>query len=165
MLPNALGSLSTVQSATPYGVRFDSLPQYVNQVELVTIPIIVLLIMFVGITLLFLGIMTDILIEREQLAITLYRNRGSSRRQIFGVFFVQSCMLGVLALLVGVPATVGLVRLITSLLLPITDQHTLNLFLNDPLYLFNHIVWIAVLVVIGTMGIMSISINRCPARC
>jgi ABC-type antimicrobial peptide transport system permease subunit len=159
-LPNSLESLSTVQSATPFGVLFESLPQYVNQVAFVTIPIIVLLIMFVGITVLFLGIMTDILIEREQLAVTLFRNRGSSRRQIFAVFLVQGGILAVLALLVGVPATVWLVRLIASWLLPSADQNTLNLFLNDPRYLFTHIVWIAVVVVIGTMGIMSISINR-----
>jgi putative ABC transport system permease protein len=159
-LPNALESFPAIQLATPSGILFDSLPQYVNQVDLVTIPITVLLIMFLGIALFFIGIMTDILIERQQPAITLFRNRGASQRQIFGVFLVQGGILGVLALLAGVPATVWLVRLITSWLLPIADHNTLDFFLNDPGYLFNHIVWIAVVAAIGTMGIMSIAINR-----
>jgi len=159
-LPNALESFPAIQSATPYGILFDSLPQYVNQVDLVTIPITVLLIMFIGIALLFIGMMTDILIERQQPAITLFRNRGASRRQIFGVFLVQGSILGVLALLAGIPATIWLVRIITSWLLPVADQNTLAFFLNDPHYLFSHIVWIAVVAAIGTIGIMSIAINR-----
>lgn len=91
--------LSSSTLSTPQ--RPSVLEQYRTRLGVVRIPTTILLIEAVTLLLLFVGIMTELLIERQVSIIAVLRSRGASQSQLFGAFLVQGICLSLVAFLVG----------------------------------------------------------------
>lgn len=106
---------------------------YGQRVTVVALPILGMTILIGGLVLFFVVLMTDLLIERQVVAITLLRSRGASARQIFGSLLWQSLGLGLIALVLGPLLAIGLVEVLAHRTLQPADLTALNLITVNPL--------------------------------
>lgn len=159
-IPNSVGSLPAVQSALPTGPLFEILPQFAAKLTVAAIPVTALMVMVVGLLLLFVGILSDTLIDGQTAVIMLLCSRGASRRMIFGAFVAQSIGLGMVALLSGPLLAVLLIRLIVQAWLPLSDQSALSIISQNPLEAALHVGWFALLAAGVAVLAMIVSINR-----
>lgn len=111
---------------TQIGLPSDVLQQYSNHVTIVQIPMYCLLLLVFGLALFFMGMMVELLVERQQDAIALLRSRGASRQQVAGAFSVQALGLALLALVAGPLLASVALRLLVSNTLPPAEQGALN---------------------------------------
>ncbi len=109
------------------------LQDYFARVIVAQIPIGLLLIQVLGLVLLFIGLMVSILVDRQAEAIAVLRSRGASRGLVLRTLTVQSIGVGLLALVAGPLLALLLVRGVTQLALPPSDQSALNVLTDDPL--------------------------------
>lgn len=133
-----------------------TLERFNNRVDVARIPVTILMIEAVALILFFIGMMAELLVERQSDAIAVLRSRGASRGQVFGSFFTQSLGLGLLALLLGpILALVAVYLLIQRMLGPM-GQSALSVALSDTqgtLLLLAGYAIIAVVIAILAMGI------------
>ena len=59
------------------------------------------------------------------------RSRGASGLQVFGALLLQSLLLGIIAIVIGVPLALVTVILLVQRVLPITEQNALNVVTQD----------------------------------
>lgn len=111
---------------TQVGLPSDVLQQYSNHVAIVQIPMYCLLLLVFGLALFFMGMMVELLVERQQDAIALLRSRGASRRQIAAALAIQALGLAVLAIVVAPLLASLAVPLLVSDTLPRAEQGALN---------------------------------------
>ncbi|HZR39709.1 MAG TPA: FtsX-like permease family protein [Ktedonobacteraceae bacterium] len=110
----------------------DTLNSYNTRVTLAQIPVGVLLLMVIGMVLLFIGLVTQLQVERRTEAIALLRSRGASRRQIFGAFTAQTLVLALLVLIIGPLLAIPLARLLSQRILSTSDLQALDLIAGNP---------------------------------
>jgi putative ABC transport system permease protein len=96
----------------------DILQRYHDRISVANIPTLSLLAFVLALTLFFVSMMADFLVERQSDSITILRSRGASRAQIFGSFVVQSVVVGLIALIAG--------PVLAALLVFLVIQHTLS---------------------------------------
>jgi ABC-type lipoprotein release transport system permease subunit len=87
----------------------------------------VLSIQIILLVLFFVGLMTNLLIDRQEGAIALMRSRGASRKQIFAVLLTQCLMLGLVAFVIGIPLAIGIVIAMARHSLSGASQQALNI--------------------------------------
>ncbi|MBX5450380.1 MAG: ABC transporter permease [Thermogemmatispora sp.] len=114
-------------------VPSDALYEFSDQVSIATIPLFSLVTLVLSLVLFFVGVMTNLLIERQREAVALLRSRGASRLQVAGMFLVQALLLTLLALIGGPLLAFGLVISLSRVLLPGSELVTQQLLLSEPL--------------------------------
>jgi ABC-type antimicrobial peptide transport system permease subunit len=126
-----------------------------SKLAVVQIPILILAVEIIALILLFVGMMTLLLVDRQADTIALIRSRGASGGQIFGAFMTQGILLSLVALIVGPLLAITSVYFIADRLLPPVAQDAVNVISNAPLQALLGIKWYAIgaaTVVIATMA-------------
>jgi len=103
----------------------------------------------------FVGMMTELLVERQAETIAILGSRGANRLQIFGSFMTQSIGLGIVALCVGPPLAIVAVNLVAQRVLPVQQQDALGIISRDlvgTMYSVRNYALATVLLAIATMG-------------
>src|SRR2546421_7650129 len=129
---NTLTQVPGVTFASPGGSLFETLSSYAQQVVILEIAITFLLLLTLAIILFLVGMMADMLVERQAAIIATLRSRGATRRHVFGTFIAQGMVVGLVALLAGPFLTILLVRGIAQLLLSPANLQALNVITTDP---------------------------------
>ncbi len=119
-----------VEQTTTY-LPTDILQRFEARVPVANVPITSLFVMIVGLVLLFVGLMTTLLIERQSGTIAVLRSRGASVGQLFGAFVTQGIGISVIALLIGPIIAIVAVHLMTHFTLVPTEQGALNILAHD----------------------------------
>jgi len=136
------------------------LSQFEQRIQVARIPAFIISIQIVALLLFFVSLMTDLLVDRQSDAIAIIRSRGASRSQIFGALMTQSVVLGLFALLIGLPLTVLVVLLVSKNILPSSVQDALNVVTAHPLQALFSAVGYAIAVVLVILLTMGFSLAR-----
>lgn len=132
VLFQVLNSIPNTQNGFAFSEAFDALANYKGRILGAEIIDAVLLLDVLGLVLLFLNLMINVLVDRQEAVIATLRSRGASRRQLFATFATQSVGLGVVALIAGPLLAIPLTRLVAGALLPAQDQHALSVVAGNP---------------------------------
>ena len=119
-----------------YDLKTDDLRKvvsnYQNRVEAGQVPEIMVVLLISSLLLIFMGLMSELLAEQQELPTALMRSRGASRPQIFVLVGLQSLLLVLLALALSPWFAILLTHMLTRLLLVPNDWGALNV-LDDHL--------------------------------
>ena len=137
-----------------------SLEQARSRISVSSIPTFVLSLQMVALILFFVSLMTDLLVDRQSDAIALLRSRGASQGQISGALFTQSIGLGLLAILLGLPLTLGIVLYIVQHILPTNARDASNIITDNPFQAILIMSSYAIAVVLVVLLTMSLSLAR-----
>ncbi|MGZ3677920.1 MAG: FtsX-like permease family protein [Ktedonobacterales bacterium] len=96
-------------------------------------PVTIFLVESMALVLLFIGMMTDLLVEGQSEAIALLRSRGARRGHVFGALALQCGVLGLAALLLGPALAVPAAYLLGRQTLGRNDYGALATLMHDPL--------------------------------
>ncbi|GCE13067.1 FtsX-like permease family protein [Tengunoibacter tsumagoiensis] len=114
---NSPAQIQLIQTKTPS----NDLAAYRDRINLALVSVDLLLLLIVGMVLLFVSLIAELLVEQRLDAIALLRSRGASRRQIFGLFAIQSVLLALIALLIGPFLSLPLTHELVARILPASD--------------------------------------------
>ena len=131
-----------------------------SKLAVAQIPIVILALEIIALILLFVGMMTLLLVDRQADTIALIRSRGASRGQVFGAFMTQSIMLSLIALIIGPLLAIASVYFMTDRLLPPAAQDAVNVISNAPLQALLSIKWYAVGAAVVVIATMAFSLYR-----
>ncbi len=159
-IPNMLSQISGVSFALPMGSLFETLSTYGQQIVVLEIVIACLLLLILAIILFLVGMMSDMLVERQAAIIATLRSRGATQQHIFGSFVMQGLAIGLAALLAGPLLAILLVRGIASALLSPVDQSALTVITADPISAALDVKWFALVAVAVALVVMIAAINR-----
>jgi ABC-type antimicrobial peptide transport system permease subunit len=137
-----------------------TLETFRSRLAVAQIPIVILALEIIALILLFVGMMTLLLVDRQVDTIVLIRSRGASRGQVFGAFMTQSIMLSLIALLIGPLLAIASVYFLIDRLLPPIAQDAVNVISNSPLQALLSIKWYAVGAAIVVIATMAFSLYR-----
>ena len=132
-----------------------TLELYRDRIGVLQIPNVLVLFQILALVLFFVGMMAELLVERQTETIAILRSRGANRWQIFGSFMTQSIGLGVVALLVGPLLALFAATLVAQHTLAPQEQGSLNILWHDPvgvLYGLRSYALAAVLLAVATMA-------------
>ncbi len=132
-----------------------TLEQYAARIGVLQIPNEFVLFQILALVLFFVGMMAELLVERQTETVAILRSRGANRLQIFGSFMTQSIGLGIIALFVGPLLAIPVVNLTAQHTLSPQEQGSLNIIVRNPvgiLYGLSIYALAAVLLAIATMG-------------
>jgi putative ABC transport system permease protein len=156
---NALTRPPFVENVTSIGPN-QVLADYRNRLTVHSIPMLTVACFTVGLLLYFIGLMTDLLVDRQSEAVALLRSRGGSRRQIFAAFSLQGAAVGLIALISGPFLALISARLLVQHTLSPLDQGALNLILQNPAQVIWGICWLAFVTTGASIFTMLLSIGR-----
>ena len=159
-ISNTLGQISGVEFAQPEGSLFATLSTFAQQIVVLQIVTACLLLLILAIILLLVGMMSDMLVERQVEIIATLRSRGATQQQIFGSFVLQGLAIGLAALLAGPLLAILLVRAIALALLLPADQSALNVITANPVSAALDVRWFAIVSVVVAFIVMILAINR-----
>lgn len=132
-----------------------TLDRYHDRIGVLQIPNGLVLFQILALVLFFVGMMSELLVERQTETIAILRSRGANRLQIFGSFMTQSIGLGIIALFMGPLLAILAVYLMAQHTLSAQEQGALNIISRNPtgtLYSLRSYALAAVLLTIATMG-------------
>lgn len=121
--------LTTTALTSPLFTRGETtgiLDLFRQRVDVSRVSATVLAIQIILLVLFFVGLMTNLLVDRQGDVLALMRSRGASKGQIFGVLLTQCLILGPIALVLGPPLAIGLVLWMTRRNLSGASQGALN---------------------------------------
>ncbi len=95
-----------------------TLERYRARIGVLQIPNGLVLLQILALVLFFVGMMAELLVERQSETIAILRSRGANKWQIFGSFMTQSIGLGIIALVAG--------PLLALFAVPLIAQRTLS---------------------------------------
>ncbi|HYX50288.1 MAG TPA: FtsX-like permease family protein, partial [Ktedonobacteraceae bacterium] len=131
-----------------------------SKLAVVQIPILILTMEIIALILLFVGMMTLLLVDRQADTIALIRSRGASRGQVFGAFLTQSILLSLIALVIGPSLAIASVYFMTDRLLPPAARDAVNVITNAPLQTLLSIKWYALGAAVIVIATMAFSLYR-----
>lgn len=111
----------------------DALNGLNERISVIEFPVISLVVMVLGLILFFVGMMVNLLVERQSEAIALLRSRGASRGQILAALVLQGCIMAAVALLAGLLLASWVVDLLTWQMFAGHDQDALNILAGGPM--------------------------------
>lgn len=109
------------------------LEAFQSRVDVAQIPAGVFALLTFTLILFFVSLMTTSLVDHQASTIALLRSRGASSRQVFGATLLQCTVLGLIALVMGLPLASGAVLLLARHVLPLTEQDALSIIASNPL--------------------------------
>ncbi len=136
----------------------NSLQQFRSRIAVAQIPSGIFTLLILSLILFFVSLLATLFVERQSEAIAIVRSRGASGSQVFGALLLQSAILGIVALLLGIPIAIGIVFLYAQRTLPSTVLDSLDTITHNPLQTITSILWYAVAVVLVAIFTMSISL-------
>jgi putative ABC transport system permease protein len=92
----------------------DALQAYQRAARLLTILLYAFAVPVMGLVLAFIGLVSNLSIERKQNEIAVTRSRGAAKTQIVSSIALEGLLLGGLALLISLPAALGVTRLMSA---------------------------------------------------
>jgi hypothetical protein len=125
----------------------DLLNEFNSRLVLSQLPVNLLLLLVGSMVILFLGLTTELLIERQTEAIALLCSRGASRLQIFGVFATQMLAPALFALIAGPLLAIPLAVTLAYRLFSSVDTGAVALLSTQPLDAAWNVRWYALLAV------------------
>ena len=159
-ISNTLGQISGVEFAQAEGSLFATLGAFAQQIVVLRIVTTCLLLLILAIILFLVGIMSDMLVERQAEIIATLRSRGATQEQIFGAFVLQGLAIGLVSLLAGPLLAIMLVQAIARTLLLPADQSALNVLTANPISAALDVRWFAIVAVVVAFVVMLLAINR-----
>jgi ABC-type antimicrobial peptide transport system permease subunit len=159
-IANTLGQISGIAFADPTGSLFATLSTYAQRIVGLEIVIASLLLLILAIILFLVGMMSDMLVERQTAIIATLRSRGATQQHIFGSFVLQGLTICLAALLAGPLLAILLVRAIASALLAPADQAALNIITTSPVSAALDVKWFALIAVAVALIVMIVAISR-----
>ncbi len=175
-------SLSPVLNDPPFieGTTFVDplyglMQQFSNLNVIAQIPIASLSLLVIGLTLFFVALMNDILIDRQSDTIAVLRSRGASRWQVFSAFLVQGIGIALAAFIVGPLLALIVTPLVSLSTLSPMDAQAVEIVSLEPLVMLQQVAMPALITVgvallamlVSTMGSMQrgiLSLRREAAR-
>ena len=157
---NTLSQIQGVAFASPGGTLFATLSNYGQQIFTLDIVITCLLLLTLAIILFLIGMMADILVERQAAIIATLRSRGATRLHVFGTFIAQGVVIGLIALLAGPFLTIVLVRGIAQTLLAPANVAALDVITTNPFAAALSVKWYALIAMAVALLVMLIAISR-----
>jgi putative ABC transport system permease protein len=97
------------------------------RISVIEFPVISLVVMIFALILFFIGLLVNLLVERQSEAIALLRSRGASRGQIQFALVLQAILLGLIALAAGLLLALWVTHLLTWQMFAGNDQGALNI--------------------------------------
>ncbi len=110
-----------------------ALQRFRDRMMVPQMPVTIFLVQSMALVLLFIGMMTDLLVEGQAGAIALLRSRGARRGHVFGALALQCGVLGLAALVLGPPLALPAAYLLGRQILGRNDYGALATLLHDPL--------------------------------
>lgn len=167
-LENTLSQIQGVSFAYPSGALFETLSNYGQQILILDIVITCLLLLTLAIILFLIGMMADMLVERQAAIIATLRSRGATRLHVFGTFIAQGVVIGLVALLAGPLLTIVLVRGIAQTLLAPANVPALDVITGGQaqgtvptiLAAALSVKWYALTAIVVALLVMLIAISR-----
>jgi ABC-type antimicrobial peptide transport system permease subunit len=135
-----------------------SLERFRDRLAVIRMPAVVLTLLVVALILFFVSLMANLLIERQTDVIALLRSRGASRRQVFAAFLAQGVVLGLLALIVGLPLALLATNLLGHQFLTPANQNALNIITKAPMQAALGAGWFALGAVVAAVLALLLSI-------
>jgi putative ABC transport system permease protein len=126
----------------------DRLVAYQQNANLLTVMLVTFSIPILGLLLAFINLTAGFLVERRRNEIAVLRSRGATSSQVVGMAFLESSILAVIALLIGIPVSLLVARMIgqTRSFLDLSASSNLNVILpKSALYFGIAIVVVALL--------------------
>ena len=157
---SGLTQIQGIAFAAPAGSLFDALSNYAQQIIVLELVIAFLLLLILAIILFLVGMMSDILVERQAAIIATLRSRGATQQHVFGSFVMQGIAVGLVALLAGPFLAILLVRAIAQMLVPPADQQALSVITANPISAVLDVKWFAVIAVVVALVVMIVAIRR-----
>jgi ABC-type antimicrobial peptide transport system permease subunit len=161
--PPYLSSLGLSGSVLGSNGQPGSLELLRDRVVVARIPAGVFTILIVLLILFFVSLITALLVDRQREVIALLRSRGASSGQIFGALFLQSVILSLIALCIGIPLAVGATLLLAGHTLASNELDALNVITAHPLQVMTGVMpyaLVIILVALITMGLSLFSAAR-----
>ena len=165
-----LGTLDTIP-VYPYIFRLDLtspllsssntpsiLESFRTRIDVAQIPVGIFALLSIALILFFVSLMTAVLVDRQADTLALLRSRGASSGQVFGVLFLQSVVLGGIALVIGLPVALLTVFILAQRVLPAGELDALNIITSSPVQEILGKVVYALAVVLVALLTMSISL-------
>lgn len=134
------------------------LDQFRSRVAVARIPTDVFIILILALILFFVSLITTLLIDHQSNTIAILRSRGASRTQVFGALLLPGIGVGLIALLIGIPAAIGCVLFLSQRMLPAAELDALNIITNNPWQAMLGTVEYAVAIVLVVLLTMSVSL-------
>jgi putative ABC transport system permease protein len=103
-----------------------TLERYRDRVSVAALPADIVALQLVALILFFISMIADLIVESQAGVIALLRSRGATRRQVFGLFIIQSLGVGGLALVSGPLLAIPTARLLGRNILAPADQNALD---------------------------------------
>lgn len=119
-----------------------------DRVDVARIPTGVFTILIVLLILFFVSLMTALLVDRQIDVIALLHSRGASSGQIFGALFLQSVILSLIALFIGIPLAIYTTLLLAGRILPGNELDVLNVITTHPLQMMSGILPYALIIIL-----------------
>src|SRR5579885_2342030 len=135
-----------------------NLEEFRSRADVALIPITVLTILIIALSLFFVSLMTNLLVDRQAATIALLRSRGASSGQIFGALLTQSLGIGITSIVIGLPLAVIVVIALAQRMLPAGERDALNIITTNPLRSIEGVAWYAGAVVLVALLTMSVSL-------
>ncbi len=134
------------------------LESFRSRVSVARIPVIVLTLQIVALILFFIGLLTNLLVDSQAATIALLRSRGASRLQVFGALLLQSVLLGIIAIVVGVPLAIVTALLLARQVLPVAEQNALNVVTQNVVHAGQGVLVYALVIALIAIVTMSITL-------
>ncbi len=157
---NSLTRIEGVSFALPFGSLFEAVSGYAQQIVVLGIVITFLLLLTLALVLFLVGMLSDMLVERQSAVIATLRSRGATRRHVFGAFVAQGIVLSLVALLVGPLLAILLVREIAQILLTPANQQSLSVITSNPIQATLAVKWYALVAVVVALFVIIVAISR-----
>ncbi len=103
-----------------------------ERVDVARIPASVFTLLILSLILFFVSLMIALLVDRQREVIALLQSRGASGGQIFGADFLQSAILCLVALLVGIPLAIATTLWLAGHILPGNERDALDVITTHP---------------------------------
>ena len=129
-----------------------------DRVVVARIPAGVFTILIVLLILFFVSLNTALLVDRQREVIALLRSRGASSGQIFGALFLQSVILSLIALFIGIPLAVCATLLLAGHTLAGNELDALNVITAHPLQVMTGVMPYALLIILVALITMGLSL-------
>ena len=129
-----------------------------SRIDVARIPISVFGVLSVALILFFVSLMTSVLVDRQTDTLALLRSRGASRRQVFGILFLQVAVLSIIGLVIGLPLATATTLLLAQRVLPASSFDALDVLTRNPFLATLGAIWYALGVLLVALITMSISL-------
>lgn len=152
-----LSSIGLSGSVLGSNGQLSSLASLQSRITVARIPTSVFTLLIILLILFFVSLMAALLVDRQRDVIALLQSRGASRRQIFSALFLQSILLSLVALVLGMPLALFSTLLLARHLLLEHELDALNVLTSHPFHVIAGILPTALLIILVALLTIALS--------